>query len=78
MTSTDDPHVAGVSEGGPAFTDDPAEAIDRTLQMLFSCCLTLCRASRTSDADKSTLIDSAIESLDTSIRVLRGTAAALH
>jgi hypothetical protein len=55
---------------------DPAEAIDRTLQMLFSCCLMLCRASREADYDDE-LIHSAIARLDTSIRVLRGAATAV-
>lgn len=55
---------------------DPAEAIDHTLQMLFSCCPTLCRASRDVE-HKDELIHSAIVSLDKCIRVLRGSAAAL-
>lgn len=60
----------------PEIARDPAESIDETLQMLFSCCLTLCRASRDADHEDE-LIHSAIEDLDTSIRVLRGAAAAL-
>jgi hypothetical protein len=63
--------------GDSAMDADPVEAIDRAMQMLFSCCLTLCRASRTTETEKDSLIDSAIEGLDESIRVLRGTAAAL-
>ncbi len=66
---------SGLARGeGSEIPDDLAEAIDHTLQLLFSCCLTLCRASR--DADhKDELIRSAIEELDTSIRLLRGTTA---
>ena len=51
---------------------DPATTIDEALQVLFSCCLSLCRASR--DAEhKDELIRSTIEDLDRSIRLLRGT-----
>ena len=51
---------------------DPATTIDEALQVLFSCCLSLCRASR--DAEhKDELIRSTIEELDRSIRLLRGT-----
>ena len=63
-------------DGAPENADDLTAALDHTLQMLFSCCLTLCRASR--DAEhKDELIHSAIENLDSSIRVLRGAAVAL-
>jgi hypothetical protein len=71
-----DAAASTVQPESPKSPSDPTEAIDHTLQMLFSCCLMLCRASR--DAEhKDDLIHSAIESLDKSIRLLRGTAAAL-
>lgn len=49
---------------------DQATTIDQTLQLLFSCCLTLCRASREAE-HKDELIRSTIEELDKSIRLLR-------
>jgi len=55
----------------------PAETIDHVMQMLFACSLTLFRASRTTEQNKDELILSAIQAVDESIRVLRGTAAAL-
>ena len=64
----------GVRE--PQVPTDPTEAIERAMQMLFSCSLMLCRASRNEES-KEDLIYSAIEGLDESIRVLRGTASAL-
>ena len=75
MTRGVEPHESAVGDGG-AFSDQ-AEAIDRAMQMLFSCCLSLCRASRTTEQHKDELIDSAIAGLDESIRLLRGTAASL-
>jgi hypothetical protein len=75
MTERIEEHHPAV--GAPGVPSDPAEAIDHAMQLLFSCCLSLYRASRTTQLKKDELINSAIEGLDASIRVLRGTAATL-
>ena len=61
-----------VTDPGTHAALDPGATIDEALQVLFSCCLSLCRASR--DAEhKDELIRTTIEDLDRSIRLLRGT-----
>lgn len=53
---------------------DASTTIDEALQVLFSCCLSLCRASRDTE-HKDDLISATIEDLDRSIRLLRSTPA---